>query len=163
MFNKNIVQIFIPLISILILTLFCGQSLCGYQSSQSGGSSKSNSKQDNYGNYEFNYEITDPLGAKNYRFERGDTNSNVEGSYGLQDTDGRMRVVDYWADKQNGFRAKIRSNEPGVGNQDAADAIYNGPDSKGGFSDGQSISHSSFGGSGKFTSFDNRGSSKNNW
>lgn len=54
----------------------------------------------------------------------------MKGSYGLHDKDGRMRVVHYVADKY-GFRAVIKTNEPGTGNSDAANAVYNGPDDHG--------------------------------
>lgn len=48
--------------------------------------------------------------------------------YGLKDKDGRARLVKYVADK-NGFRASIKTNEPGTSSEDAADATYNGADS----------------------------------
>lgn len=41
------------------------------------------------------------------------TNGVKVGSYGLRDIDGRVRVVNYVADAQ-GFRADVRTNEPGV-------------------------------------------------
>ena len=90
-------------------------------------------KQDTHGNYQFGYKIHDPWGASNYREERGHPNGKhnaVVGSYGLKDADGRMRVVEYVADGA-GFRAKIRTNEPGAGNADTGDAIYNGQDPSG--------------------------------
>lgn len=49
------------------------------------------------------------------------------GSYGLEDVDGRKRIVQYSADK-NGFVAYIKTNEPGTSDEDAADAYYNGVD-----------------------------------
>lgn len=66
-------------------------------------------------------------GATNFRKEHGDGWGNKKGSYGLHDKDGRMRVVHYVADK-HGFRAVIKTNEPGTGNADAANAVFNGPD-----------------------------------
>lgn len=45
----------------------------------------------------------------------------VIGSYGLKHVDGTHRVVDYVADK-DGFRASVRSNEPGVASAEPADA-----------------------------------------
>ena len=49
----------------------------------------------------------------------------------LKDVDGRERYVAYVADKK-GFRAEIKTNEPGTGSVDSGDAIYNGPDPHGG-------------------------------
>lgn len=95
-----------------------------------GGHSNSYRKQDDFGNYNFGYDIVDPIGAKNFRKETGDAWGNKAGSYGLHDVDGRLRVVEYVADK-HGFRAKIRTNEPGTANKDAAAAVYNGPDPAG--------------------------------
>lgn len=82
--------------------------------------------QDHKGNYQFAYEISDKVGASNFRQE----NSNgkvVRGSYGLTDVDGRTRLVNYQADK-HGFVAAVDTNEPGTSREDAASAIYNGPD-----------------------------------
>lgn len=98
---------------------------------QHGGHSNAYRKQDDHGNYAFGYEIKDPKGAQNFRKETGDPWGNKWGSYGLQDIDGRWRVVNYVADKE-GFRAKIETNEPGTGNVDSADAIVNGADPHGG-------------------------------
>ncbi|RWS24272.1 uncharacterized protein B4U80_03227 [Leptotrombidium deliense] len=66
----------------------------------------------------------------NYRKESGDAWGNKVGSYGIHDIDGRLRIVDYVAD-EHGFRAKIRTNEPGTANKDAAATVINGPDHAG--------------------------------
>ncbi|XP_025016910.1 histidine-rich glycoprotein [Tetranychus urticae] len=95
-----------------------------------GGHSNTHRKQDAWGNYEFGYDIVDPWGAKNYRQESGDGWGNKWGSYGIRDSDGRLRIVEYVADG-HGFRAKIKTNEPGTSNKDSAAAIYNGPDAHG--------------------------------
>lgn len=42
------------------------------------------------------------------------------GSYTVTDADGRVRVVDYYAD-ETGFHANVKTNEPGTANQDSAD------------------------------------------
>ncbi|XP_015795756.1 adult-specific rigid cuticular protein 15.7 [Tetranychus urticae] len=97
---------------------------------QHGGHSNTYRKQDAWGNYKFGYDIVDPKGAKNSRHEEGDAWGNKHGEYSLKDVDGRERQVQYIADKA-GFRAKIKTNEPGTGSIDAADAIYNGPDPHG--------------------------------
>jgi len=95
-----------------------------------GGHSNQFRKQDDYGNYAFGYDIVDPYGANNFRKEHGDAYGAKVGSYGLHDADGRVRIVDYVADK-HGFRAKIRTNEPGTANKDPAAAVFNGPDTHG--------------------------------
>lgn len=53
----------------------------------------------------------------------GDANGKVEGSYSLSIEDGRRRVVDYVADK-DGFRANVRSNEPGFKDESPNDAVF---------------------------------------
>lgn len=84
--------------------------------------------------YEFGYKVKDPHGNEHFQKEsgvsHGHSNKKV-GSYGLQDADGRWRVVNYIAD-DHGFRASIDTNEPGTGNSDPASVIVNGPDSHGG-------------------------------
>ena len=79
------------------------------------------------GNYNFGYGIKDhDHGAESFHKESGDHANNKWGSYGIKDSDGRWRIVNYVADK-NGFRASIESNEPGVGSQNPAHVIINGP------------------------------------
>jgi len=95
-----------------------------------GGKSNSYRQQDDYGNYAFGYDIVDPYGAKNAREEKGDGHGNVVGSYLLKDIDGRVRKVNYVADKY-GFRASIDTNEPGTGNKDPAAVALNGLDPAG--------------------------------
>ncbi|CAL1268814.1 unnamed protein product [Larinioides sclopetarius] len=65
------------------------------------------------GNYTFNYGIVDGLGASNSRAEIGDAAGNKKGAYTLPDIDGRARRVDYVADSL-GFRASVKTNEPGT-------------------------------------------------
>ncbi|XP_054161180.1 adult-specific rigid cuticular protein 15.7-like [Oppia nitens] len=132
------------IVTVLFVTVFVGYCMCSYGGG-GGGSSTSKRQQDDHGNYMFNYEIKDAKGGQNYRSEKGDAHNNVQGSYGLHDVDGRMRVVDYWASKQGGFSAKIRSNEPGVGNADAAHATYNGVDQGHGQQSHMDINHSDMG------------------
>ena len=65
--------------------------------------------------YAFDYNINDNYGGGQYRKEASDKNGVVRGSYGYMDTaSGIYRHVDYVAD-ENGFRTKIKSNEPGLG------------------------------------------------
>jgi len=83
-----------------------------YVNVQGDGYSNTYRKQDDNGHYSFGYHIKDKKGSTNFRKEKGDAWGHVSGSYGLHDKDGRMRVVHYKADKK-GFRAVIKTNEPG--------------------------------------------------
>ena len=54
------------------------------------------------------------------RQEQGDELGNKKGSYGYIDAYGISRQVDYVADDK-GFRAVVKTNEPGTDNQNPAD------------------------------------------
>ncbi|PRD33096.1 UNVERIFIED_CONTAM: Cuticle protein 14 isoform a [Trichonephila clavipes] len=79
--------------------------------------------QDNIGNYNFGYDEGHLTGGT-FRKEAGDALGNKVGSYGLRDADGRVRVVNYVADAA-GFRADIKTNEPGVEPKDPAATTIN--------------------------------------
>ncbi|KAH6929056.1 hypothetical protein HPB50_022531 [Hyalomma asiaticum] len=64
------------------------------------------------GNYNFGYD-EDHTSGGSFRRETGNALGAKEGSYGLRDADGRVRVVNYVADEL-GFRASISTNEPGT-------------------------------------------------
>ncbi|XP_015926484.1 cuticle protein 14-like [Parasteatoda tepidariorum] len=87
-----------------------------------GGSTQYRS-QDNFGNYNFGYDEGHLTGGT-FRKETGDGHGNVAGSYGLRDADGRIRIVNYVADAA-GFRADIKTNEPGVEPKDPAHTAIN--------------------------------------
>ncbi|GFT07623.1 cuticle protein 14 isoform b [Nephila pilipes] len=87
-----------------------------------GGSTQYRS-QDNFGNYNFGYDEGHLTGGT-FRKEAGDSHGNVAGSYGLRDADGRIRIVNYVADAA-GFRADIKTNEPGVEPKDPAHTAIN--------------------------------------
>ncbi|GBN84909.1 Adult-specific rigid cuticular protein 15.7 [Araneus ventricosus] len=82
--------------------------------------------QDAFGNYAFNYGIRDGLGAANSRAEVGDAHGNKKGTYTIADIDGRARRVDYVADGL-GFRATIKTNEPGTAASAPAAALVASP------------------------------------
>ncbi|XP_042898657.1 pupal cuticle protein Edg-84A [Parasteatoda tepidariorum] len=86
------------------------------------GASTQYRSQDNHGNYAFGYNEAHPSGAT-FRKETG-SHGVVAGSYGLADADGRQRVVNYVADAA-GFRADIKTNEPGVEPKDPANTAIN--------------------------------------
>ncbi|KAF8787592.1 Adult-specific rigid cuticular protein 15.7 like protein [Argiope bruennichi] len=90
------------------------------------GVSSSARSQDAFGNYAFNYGIQDGLGATNSRSEVGDAHGNKKGSYTLADIDGRARRVDYVADG-HGFRAVVKTNEPGTAASAPAAALIASP------------------------------------
>ncbi|XP_055941790.1 uncharacterized protein LOC129971840 [Argiope bruennichi] len=90
------------------------------------GVSTSARSQDAFGNYAFNYGIQDGLGATNSRSEVGDAHGNKKGSYTLADIDGRARRVDYVADG-HGFRAVVKTNEPGTATSAPAAALIASP------------------------------------
>ncbi|GIX82064.1 hypothetical protein CDAR_320131 [Caerostris darwini] len=71
--------------------------------------------------YSFGYDAKDEYGATLNRKEESDDYGNKRGSYGYTDGYGIYRQVDYVADDK-GFRAVIKTNEPGTENQNSADA-----------------------------------------
>ncbi|KAG1650236.1 Cuticle protein 16.8 [Nymphon striatum] len=74
--------------------------------------------------FKFSYDIKDDVNGQQSRQESGDGNGNVQGSYSYQDGYGIFRQVEYTADDY-GFRANIKTNEPGTDNQNSADVnIY---------------------------------------
>ncbi|UYV73549.1 hypothetical protein LAZ67_10004091 [Cordylochernes scorpioides] len=74
--------------------------------------------------YNFDYNIQDEQGNTQYRQESGDQSGTVRGTYGYTDTNGVFRVVEYVADA-GGFRATVRTNEPGTGPESPADVMMN--------------------------------------
>ncbi|OQR68035.1 adult-specific rigid cuticular protein 15.7-like [Tropilaelaps mercedesae] len=93
-----------------------------------GGHSNSFRKQDDHGNYAFGYDIKNGYGAVNGRKESGG-HGGVVGSYYIGDIDGRHRSVHYVADKL-GFRAEVKTNEPGTKTSYAAAAAYDSANGK---------------------------------
>ncbi|GBM71506.1 hypothetical protein AVEN_183653-1 [Araneus ventricosus] len=71
--------------------------------------------------YEFGYETNDDKGTTTFRKEKSD-GKKVEGTYGYKDDKGIERVVEYVAD-EHGYRAQIKTNEPGTESQNPADVI----------------------------------------
>lgn len=67
--------------------------------------------------YSFGYSIKDELSQQN-RQEESD-GVVVRGNYGFADARGIQRQVAYFADDA-GFRAEVRTNEPGTANQNPA-------------------------------------------
>ncbi|XP_022705376.1 adult-specific rigid cuticular protein 15.7-like [Varroa jacobsoni] len=87
-----------------------------------GGHSAAAVQQDDYGNYEFKYNIKDGYGNIRGRQEKA-SHGLVVGSYYLGEIDGRHRSVEYQADKL-GFRANVKTNEPGTKTSEPAFASY---------------------------------------
>ncbi|KAF8783009.1 cuticle protein 10.9-like [Argiope bruennichi] len=77
--------------------------------------------------YQFGYDSNDEYGNTAYRKESGDSNGRVQGSYGYKDAQGIERVVEYVAD-EHGYRAQVKTNEPGTENKSPADIeLYANP------------------------------------
>lgn len=74
--------------------------------------------------HSFSYDETDEEGNQRFHSETGDGSGKVTGTYGYKDAYGVYRVVDYVAD-ENGYRATIRSNEPGMEAPGPADVELN--------------------------------------
>ncbi|XP_022650111.1 cuticle protein-like [Varroa destructor] len=74
--------------------------------------------------YQFGYESVDEYGTKQARHEVSDAYNNKKGSYSFTDAHGIARHVDYVADAA-GFRATIKTNEPGTAPSAPAAALYN--------------------------------------
>ncbi|GFQ99977.1 sodium-dependent proline transporter [Trichonephila clavata] len=70
--------------------------------------------------YSFGYDVFDGYGTKQYRQETASNDGVITGNYGYKDFQGIYRQVQYTAD-ENGFRAVLKSNEPGLANVDTAD------------------------------------------
>jgi len=70
--------------------------------------------------YTYAFTSTDEFGTQLSRQEQADGSGAVTGSYSLSDPDGRQRIVEYIADAA-GFRATVRTNEPGTANANPAD------------------------------------------
>ncbi|CAG2118808.1 unnamed protein product, partial [Medioppia subpectinata] len=66
------------------------------------------------------YDVKTEHGAQLSRKEEGDGHGSVRGSYGYRDDKGIERRVDYVADK-GGFRAVVKTNEPGTAKSNPAD------------------------------------------
>ncbi|CAL1274693.1 unnamed protein product, partial [Larinioides sclopetarius] len=101
-------------------------AILGHGALVNTGVSASSRSQDAFGNYAFGYDIKDGLGATNSRSEVGDAHGNKKGSYTLADIDGRARRVDYVADG-HGFRAVVKTNEPGTAASAPAAALVASP------------------------------------
>ncbi|KAG8200534.1 hypothetical protein JTE90_000607 [Oedothorax gibbosus] len=70
--------------------------------------------------YHFGYEVNDEKEGHQYRHEQKDEKGNVQGQFGYRDAKGQFRQVEYVADN-HGFRARVKTNEAGVDNQNPAD------------------------------------------
>ncbi|PRD29317.1 UNVERIFIED_CONTAM: Cuticle protein 10.9 [Trichonephila clavipes] len=73
--------------------------------------------------YNFGYEFGDGQGMKQHRSESADDQGVVKGTYGYIDPLGVYRSVEYIADSQ-GYRAVIKTNEPGAAARDIAHGHY---------------------------------------
>ncbi|XP_013787228.1 cuticle protein-like [Limulus polyphemus] len=70
--------------------------------------------------YSYGYRIKDEYDTIQFRKEETEGSDVIKGSYGYTDVAGLYRKVEYIADAR-GFRALIKTNEPGTTNQNSAD------------------------------------------
>ncbi|XP_055940075.1 cuticle protein 16.8-like [Argiope bruennichi] len=73
--------------------------------------------------YSFNYRtlLKDGVGESS-RSESADGTGKIQGSYSLNNAEGHYRIVEYIAD-EDGFRAVIRTNEPGTSRRNPANVV----------------------------------------
>ncbi|KAL1421418.1 hypothetical protein MTO96_004111 [Rhipicephalus appendiculatus] len=76
--------------------------------------------------YKFGYEVNDGHGNHQSRHEVADAHNNRVGSYSFTDNYGRHRSVHYVADG-HGFRASVKTNEPGTAASHPAGAYFSTP------------------------------------
>lgn len=80
--------------------------------------------------YNFEFDTRDENGTTLFRRESKDGSGKVEGRYGYKDMFGTERIVEYVAD-ENGYRAKIKTNEPGIEKKNSAGVeFFSGQESK---------------------------------
>ncbi|RWS17569.1 cuticle protein-like protein [Dinothrombium tinctorium] len=70
--------------------------------------------------YNFEFKNEDNDGNQQFHSETGDENGAKRGTYGYSSSNGVYRIVDYIADR-NGYKATVRTNEPGVGKHENGD------------------------------------------
>ncbi|GBN16420.1 hypothetical protein AVEN_256450-1 [Araneus ventricosus] len=97
--------------------------------------------------FKFGYSVKDKHGEQ-HREEVGD-GKNVKGSYGFTDARGIHRQVNYVADHA-GFRAQVKTNEPGTANQNpaAVHMISDAPYGHGGYAGATGLGNAGVGGAG---------------
>ncbi|KAF8767248.1 shematrin-like protein 3 [Argiope bruennichi] len=97
--------------------------------------------------FKFGYSVKDKHGEQ-HREEVGD-GKNVKGSYGFTDARGIHRQVNYVAD-HGGFRAEVKTNEPGTANQNpaAVHIISDAPYGHGGYAATPVLGYAGVGGAG---------------
>lgn len=79
--------------------------------------------------FTFGYRFTDDYGTLQTREEKTDPNGSKTGSYSFVDASGTYRQVDYIADS-HGFRATVKTNEPGTLPAEPADVSIQVENSK---------------------------------
>ncbi|GBN98176.1 hypothetical protein AVEN_223334-1 [Araneus ventricosus] len=97
--------------------------------------------------FKFGYSVKDKHGEQ-HRDEVGD-GKNVKGSYGFTDARGIHRQVNYVAD-HGGFRAEVKTNEPGTANQNpaAVHIISSAPYGHGSYAGAAGLGYAGVGGAG---------------
>ncbi|VVC42282.1 Insect cuticle protein,Chitin-binding type R&R consensus [Cinara cedri] len=105
-------------IKMIVFAALCCQLVFAYPPHYS-----SNYDHDNYAHeptpYNFQYDVHDPHTQDiKSQYEVSDGHGNVKGSYSLVEPDGSTRVVEYTADHEHGFVAKVKKIEPAYHHHD---------------------------------------------
>lgn len=80
----------------------------------------SSGEEENDDAYSWGYQWTDEFGNQMFREEISD-GQTVRGRYSYRESNGIIRIVEYISD-ENGFRTRIRTNEPGMVSSNPAGA-----------------------------------------
>uniref|UniRef100_A0A6G1S550 Cuticle protein 14 isoform b n=1 Tax=Aceria tosichella TaxID=561515 RepID=A0A6G1S550_9ACAR len=97
-------------VAICIVSVVAVTALVASASHVPTGASSQYRSQNNLGQYSFGFDEAGATGGS-FRHERSLAPGTVQGSYGLNGADGKLRIVHYTADPVNGFQASIQTNE----------------------------------------------------
>ncbi|XP_023309914.1 adult-specific cuticular protein ACP-20-like [Anoplophora glabripennis] len=95
-------------------------------SSYGGGDDKGYEEINVHPKYQFNYAVHDPHTGDEKQHQEERDGDEVKGSYSLKEADGSTRVVEYKADKHNGFNAVVHKIGGGHGGYGGGHGGYEG-------------------------------------
>ncbi|XP_076322174.1 cuticle protein 16.8-like [Tachypleus tridentatus] len=117
MLRKGMLNIFTALV---LIPALCPESSYGYRLFPYVLPRFDPKIQNSIQRYVYGYQIKDEYGTIQFRKEETTGDRAVKGSYGYTDASGMYRKVEYVADA-DGFRAIIKTNEPGTASRNSAD------------------------------------------